>query len=184
MSDYALETKVPFEFLVRWNETGNLIGSYIRFKQVVLKDGVIISSETLPPESTSRGEEQGFPLTEVLERIQLDALVRISQFESSVPEPSEPDPTPNLVISRWKGRAYLAMQPTVTTGILAEIQGDTLLDQIDAYVAANFDAPSRERYNGTATWERQDPMIFQMQTLLGLTDDEIDDWFITANAIV
>lgn len=87
-----------------------------------------------------------------------------------------------ISIPRWKGRAYLASLPAASEGPLAAFTGATLLDQIDAFATASFTPAQRERYLGTQTWERYDPMIAQVQTLLGLTDVEVDDWFATANA--
>lgn len=85
-------------------------------------------------------------------------------------------------IPRWKGRAYLASQIPVEVGPLAAFSGTTLLDQIDAFVAASFSPVQRERYLGADPWHRNDPMITDMGTLLGLSDVQIDDWFKAAES--
>lgn len=85
-----------------------------------------------------------------------------------------------MTIDRWQGRMYLASLPAATEGALAQLPGSTLLAQIDAFVEASMAPAQIERYRGTATWRRTDPMIAQMQTLLGLTDAQVDDWFTTA----
>lgn len=85
-------------------------------------------------------------------------------------------------IPRWKGRAYLASQAPVESGPLATYQSATLMDQIDALFFASFGPVLRERYMGADPWHRNDRMVVDMGALLGLTDEQIDAWFVTAGA--
>lgn len=88
----------------------------------------------------------------------------------------------SMSIPRWKGRAYLASQPPVEDGPLAQFSGTTLMGQVDAFVAASFGPVQRERYLGADPWRRNDAMIAGMGTLLGLSDEQIDDWFKSAES--
>jgi hypothetical protein len=70
---------------VRWDEQGNLKGSHIQFLGRVLNDSnVVLASQPMPPESVTAGTDQGFPLSEVLEQVQIDALKTIDTLNAQI----------------------------------------------------------------------------------------------------
>lgn len=71
------ETKTPYEFLVRFNEQGQIQGAHVGFLEKVLKDGELISTKIGDVIPVSIGLEQGFPLSEILNTIQIEALKNI-----------------------------------------------------------------------------------------------------------
>ena len=88
-----------------------------------------------------------------------------------------------LVVDAWQGRYILAGMAPITEGPLAAYIGTSVLAQTDQFVAANLPAPDQERYRGTKTWRRDDPMVTQLGGLLGLDDAQIDIWFESARAV-
>lgn len=86
-------------------------------------------------------------------------------------------------VDAWQGRYILAGMAPVAAGPLSAYPGDTVLEQINAFVAANLSAPEQERFKGTKTWLRNDPMVASIGALLGLDDAMIDAWFESARAV-
>ena len=80
-------------------------------------------------------------------------------------------------VDAWQARYVLAGTPALTEGPLAQIPGATLLDQIDAFVAATLPRPALEKFRGAKTWRRSDPMLIDLVGVAGLDDAAIDDWF-------
>lgn len=184
MSEYT-ESIVPYEFLVRWDANGNLAAAHVGFRKVGQLDGVIVSGVPMPVQSVALGLADGFPLSDILDQIQIDALARIAVLEAGGAQPAVASTTENSIsIPRWKGRAYLAGLPPTATGTFSGIPGDTLLDQIDAFAESALTPTQYERYLGADPWHRTDVMIAQMQALLGLSDADVDAWFAAAGAFV
>jgi hypothetical protein len=67
-------TKSPYEFLVRWRE-GKIAGAHVGFELTTKEDGVVISVTPLPVMAVNIGQGVGFPLADILEQLQIDALV-------------------------------------------------------------------------------------------------------------
>jgi hypothetical protein len=176
-----IEKAVPKEFKVSWSIEGELLGAKVTFRNIVVADGVgVISETTLPEQSVSIGEQQGFPLESILDQIHIDALKRIEILESRFPESQ----SQLFSIPRWKGRAYLANKPRTDIQPLSQYNGNSLMEQIDSFMQSILSIVELEKFLGTSTWEKTDPMIAQMQTLLNLSSEELDVWFAEANAIV
>lgn len=182
MSEYT-ESTVPYEFLVRWDQSGNLTAAHVGFRRVARLDGAVVADVALPVQPVAVGLSEGFPLADILDQTLIDALARISVLEAN-PTNTPAPPAPSVSIPRWKGRAYLAALPAATEGPLAAMSGATMLAQVDAYMLATLIPAQYERYVGTETWERADPMITGMAQLLGLSDSEVDAWFAAAGAFV
>ena len=71
-----LETLIPYEFLVRWDETGTLRGAHIVTRSVVTADdGTILSDRQNSAQPVSLAGELGFPLGDLLPTITQDALI-------------------------------------------------------------------------------------------------------------
>ncbi|WP_295455802.1 hypothetical protein [uncultured Thiodictyon sp.] len=86
--------------------------------------------------------------------------------DGNTPEPADPIVPSIAPVDAWQGRYVLASMPPITEGPLASYDGSNVLAQIDQFVAANLPAPERERYHGTKTWLRTDPMVSTLGALL------------------
>jgi len=74
-----LETQRPYEFLARWDtKTGLLKGSHIAFATVLEKDGVFLSEQI---NNVMPVGDATFPITDVLDLVQVDSLARIAALE-------------------------------------------------------------------------------------------------------
>lgn len=70
------EQRKPYEFLVRWDElTGVLKGAHIQYFDALLRDGVRIGGQ--PSKAYGVGEGMAFPLTDILNQVQIDALAEL-----------------------------------------------------------------------------------------------------------
>lgn len=78
------ETRTPYEFLVRWDINGNIKGAHVGFLDTILKDSNVISQKPSNVESVSVGDAIGFPLTDILESIHIDALKENEALKMSV----------------------------------------------------------------------------------------------------
>ena len=79
------EDRKPYEFLVRWDENGNLKGAHIAFLDLILKDGVIINRIPSTPECVAVGVgQEGFPLANILQELQISALHQVDSLRDQV----------------------------------------------------------------------------------------------------
>jgi hypothetical protein len=69
MSNFK-ETKTPYEFLVRFNENGDVQGAHVVYLERVYKDKEVINQKTSDPLPISLGIEMGFPLSDILDELQ------------------------------------------------------------------------------------------------------------------
>lgn len=68
-------TKHPYEFLVRWDTSGQLSGAHAQFRYVTTDDGGTVVGEFVgAAEPVAVAGVQGFPLAEILSQVQIDAL--------------------------------------------------------------------------------------------------------------
>lgn len=92
------------------------------------------------------------------------------------PPPAPPVPVPFAVTTR-QARIILALQPSP----------DNAFPHLLAYITAQFEAlPEPDKTVAEITWEystevqRTNPLIAQMQAMIGFTDEQIDQLFIQA----
>lgn len=74
-----IEKKTPYEFLVRWDEVGNIKGSHVAWLNTVYKDTEILSQTPLI-ESVEIANNTGYPLNDIIELIHIDALKEIDSL--------------------------------------------------------------------------------------------------------
>lgn len=74
------ETRTPYEFLIRWDNQGNISGAHVGWLDTVLKDGVILTQTPANIESVAIAEQSGFPLEDVLSLALIDALKEIERL--------------------------------------------------------------------------------------------------------
>lgn len=66
----------PYEFLVRWDRTGRLSGAHAQFRHVTMDaDGAVVGEFVGMAEPVAVAEGAGFPLSDILSRVQADALL-------------------------------------------------------------------------------------------------------------
>lgn len=76
-------TKLPYEFLVRWDRQGNLAGAHAQFRFVTTDEaGTVIGEFVGPAEPVAVAGANGFPLAAVLTQEQIAA------FAGGAPEPA------------------------------------------------------------------------------------------------
>ena len=76
------ETKTPYEFLIRWDNSGVIQGAHIAFLETVLKDEQVITQTQSSVESVEIAGQLGFPLSDVLSQIQIDALKQVDVLKA------------------------------------------------------------------------------------------------------
>lgn len=83
----ALEkTQQPYEFLARWDEQGKLSGAHVKFRTIVTDDGSVLSrvdGDALPVDI---GVGQGFPLTDILSQLHIDAVAQAATAAAQAEE--------------------------------------------------------------------------------------------------
>lgn len=70
---------VPYEFLVRFNDLGELKGAHVGFMTVISEGDVILSRNIENVQPVAIGEVLGFPLAEILDVIQIEALKSVEE---------------------------------------------------------------------------------------------------------
>jgi TolA-binding protein len=76
------ESRTPYEFLVRWNQDSTISGAHVGFLDTVLKDGEVLTQKQNNVQSVALGLQEGFPLSDVLEQVLIDALLLIETLQS------------------------------------------------------------------------------------------------------
>lgn len=74
MPTFTEEIK-PYEFLVRWKKDGTISGAHVGFRTLTFKDGIEIADTPNNVMPVAVGEASGYPLTDILNQAQIDALV-------------------------------------------------------------------------------------------------------------
>lgn len=78
MTKHKYEESVqPYELLVRWRD-GKISGAHVGFIDVLTKDGVVIKAEPQNVQAVDVGAGVGFPLKDILDTVNADALVAYS----------------------------------------------------------------------------------------------------------
>lgn len=69
-----MKTSHPYEFLIRWDQQGNLAGAHVVWREVYTEDGEIITERMSDAQPVAIGQAEGFPLASVLDLALVDAL--------------------------------------------------------------------------------------------------------------
>lgn len=65
----------PYEFLVRWSADGELSGAHVQWRFITSDaDGKVVGEFLSDPEPVAMADQNGFPLSQVLDAIQIAAL--------------------------------------------------------------------------------------------------------------
>ena len=73
----------PYELLVRWDREGKLAGAHVGFRTVIREDGEAAHEREEPVMPVDIGQGQGFPLNDILTRVQIEALARCAELEAA-----------------------------------------------------------------------------------------------------
>jgi hypothetical protein len=74
-------TKHPYELLIRWDQQGQLAGAHVQYRYVIKDSDQIIGESVGQAEPLTIGD---FPLTDLLNQVQADALAKIEQLKFEV----------------------------------------------------------------------------------------------------
>lgn len=83
-------TKDPYELLARWNDrkdeitTPSLKGASIRWLYKSWIDGKLVGTSESDPEGIDIAGQKGFPLTDILNQVNIDALTTINTHEATI----------------------------------------------------------------------------------------------------
>ena len=73
MATFTEQTQ-PYEFLIRWGKDGNIQGAHVGFRILTFRDGVEIADTPQPVMPVAIGVTQGYPLADILNKVQITAL--------------------------------------------------------------------------------------------------------------
>jgi hypothetical protein len=76
------EIRIPYEFLARWDESGALIGAHVCFRTRLVLDGSVVVDRIEPAVPVALGADAGYPLSDLLDQLQIDALLRADRLEA------------------------------------------------------------------------------------------------------
>lgn len=75
---------IPYEQLARWDITGKLQGVHVGFRTLIYRDGIVIADNPQPVMPVAIGDQVGFPLTDIMDRLTADALVKIDDQQAVI----------------------------------------------------------------------------------------------------
>jgi hypothetical protein len=78
------EIRKPYEFLVRWNQEGDLQGAHLGWLDTVLKDGQVINQTPTNVESVAIGLQEGYPLADILSQLTIDLIAEVETLKAEI----------------------------------------------------------------------------------------------------
>jgi len=78
------EVRSPYEFLIRWNQDSTISGAHVGFLETVLRDGEVLTQKQNNVESVAMGLQEGFPLSDILDQVLIDALILIETVKAEI----------------------------------------------------------------------------------------------------
>lgn len=202
------KSKTPNEFLVRWSDAGVIQGAHIVFREAIKEDGTELSSKMLPAQPVSLAGEAGFPLSDVLDILQADALGTIEAKDAEIAklkddhekviadmkaeaEKAKTDAAQALAQAAALQAQLDAAAPPTVNGVpqviskkqgRAQLKAEGLLAAVESYIASlPPDDDTRMAYEDSGTWVRTDPNVLGMMALLKKTDADADAFFVAAD---
>lgn len=76
------EKKIPYEFLIRFNNEGRVNGAHIAYTETIIKDGQVIHSKQTDPQPVTLGVDEGFPLEDILGELNVLNVKEIELLQS------------------------------------------------------------------------------------------------------
>lgn len=191
------KSKTPNEFLVRWSDSGVIQGAHIVFRESVIEDGEELSSKMLPAQPVSLAGEAGFPLADVLNILQADALATIDAKDAEIATLKADAEKAKTDAAAEKARADSlqaqidAAAPPTVNGVpqsitkkqgRAQLKAEGLLAAVEGYIASlPADDDTRMAYEDAGVWVRTDPSVLGMMALLKKSDADADAFFVAAD---
>lgn len=200
----------PYELLFRWND-GALAGAHIQFVETIRKDGSVISQQVGHAQPVSMAGETGFPLADVLSTVQADAVAArdfaIAALAAKHAELAAATEAHTAAMAA-KGAELEALRaqvevlqaqvrpPATVNGVPQSAPRKQarqalvlagLYEQAITAIATIPDAQQRNlaqiEWEDSPAYERQSPLVQQVGAALGLTDQQIDNLFVTASTL-
>ena len=191
------KSKTPNEFLVRWSDAGVIQGAHIVFREAIAEDGTELSSKMLPAQPVSLAGEAGFPLADVLDILQADALGTIEAKDAEIEALKADAEKAKTDAAAEKARAdglqaqIDAAAPPTVNGVpqsitkkqgRAQLKAEGLLTAVEGYIASlPADDDTRMAYEDAGVWVRTDPSVLGMMALLKKSDADADAFFVAAD---
>ena len=191
------KSKTPNEFLVRWSDAGVIQGAHIVFREAIAEDGTELSSKMLPAQPVSLAGEAGFPLADVLDILQADALGTIEAKDAEIEALKADAEKAKTDAAAEKSRAdglqaqIDAAAPPTVNGVpqsitkkqgRAQLKAEGLLTAVEGYIASPpADDDTRMAYEDAGVWVRTDPSVLGMMALLKKSDADADAFFVAAD---
>ena len=203
------QSKTPNEFLVRWSDAGVIQGAHIVFREAITEDGAELSSKILPAQPVSLAGEAGFPLGDVLDILQSDALGTLEAKDAEIAtlkadaEKAKTDAAQALSAMTAERDAAIAQAaalqaqidaaaPPTVNGVPQSITmrqarlallGAGKLSLVDAAIDS---MPEPQKSAARIEWEysnevqRNNGFVAALGPALGMTEEQIDQLFIAA----
>lgn len=200
----------PYELLFRWDD-GALAGAHIQFVETIRKDGAVISQQVGHAQPVSMSGETGFPLADVLSTVQADALAAKDAAISALAAKSAEltAATAGHTAALAAKDAELAALHAQVESLQAQVQPPAtvngvpqsaprkqarqalvlagLYEQAVAAISTIPDAQQRMlaqiEWDDSPAYERQSPLVQQVGAALGLSDEQLDNLFVTASTL-
>jgi hypothetical protein len=114
--------KRPYELLVRWKD-GVIAGAHVGFELTTTEDDVILSTTPLPVMAVDLGQGAGFPLADILEQVQIDAIISMDAANASRAQAESQLSAAEAAIAELQAAATAAQNAiAVLTAKVAEIE--------------------------------------------------------------
>lgn len=200
----------PYELLFRWND-GALAGAHVQFVETIRKDGAVISQQVGHAQPISMAGEAGFPLADVLSTVQADALAAKDAATAALAAKSAEltaataahtaamaakDAELTALRTQIEALQSQVQPPATVNGVPQSVprkQARQALVHVGVYeqaVAAIAAIPDPQQrmlaqieWEDSPVYERQSPLVQQVGAALGLSDEQIDNLFVTASTL-
>lgn len=76
----------PYEFLARWDQTGNLVGAHIQRRFVTRNGDTIVAEAVGQPQPVALDGNGDFPLADIMTEVQVGAIAQANALTAQVTE--------------------------------------------------------------------------------------------------
>jgi hypothetical protein len=108
--------KNAYEFLVRWNK-GVITGASVGFEVTTTENGIVLSTTLLPVMAVDIGQGVGFPLADILSKIQIDALSGMAAAQASLTTEQSAHNTTTASLTTAQNELAAALAKLAAAGI-------------------------------------------------------------------
>lgn len=76
--------RTPYEFLVRWNQGGELSGAHVVWLYTVKDGDTVLSQLESKPMTVALGQGEGYPLADILSEVQASAITAAQDAQAAL----------------------------------------------------------------------------------------------------